>query len=344
MPYAPRMSAFEDALVHTSDAEPGIRRRRHGKRFRYIDPQGRPVRDPATLARIHALAIPPAYADVWICPDPNGHLQATGRDTRGRKQYRYHPQWQALRGERKYDRMLDFARRLPTLRAQVRKDLALDGFPRQKVIALVVALMGHTLLRVGNESYARENRSYGLTTLRNPHAEFLRSGQVRFRFRGKGGKPVEAEVRDGTLARLVKRCRQLPGQTLFQYRDADGGLHQVTSGDVNAYLREVMGDDYSAKDFRTWGATLTAFRALAGIDPPDDAAERSSVRQQVLKATAAHLGNTVRICEKSYVDPAVFAAWETGALARLAANARGPRQWETAAMRMLRHLHEQAAD
>ena len=336
------MSTAQDELVHTSDAEPGIHRRRHGKSFRYIDPQGHPVRDPATLARIRALAIPPAYADVWICPDPSGHLQATGRDARGRKQYRYHPQWRTLRGERKYDRMLDFARRLPALRAQVRKDLALDGFPREKVVALVVALMGHTLLRVGNQSYVRENRSYGLTTLRDPHAEFLRNGQVRFRFRGKGGKSVEAEVRDGTLARLVKSCRQLPGQTLFQYRDANGGLHQVTSGDVNTYLRDVMGDDYSAKDFRTWGATLTAFRALAGIDPPTAATARNAVRQQVLKVTASHLGNTVRICEKSYVDPAVFAGWETGALARHAANARGPRQWETTAMRMLRRLHGQA--
>ena len=332
-------AADDDGLVHASDTEPGIRRRRHGNNFRYLDANGRPVRDPATLARIRSLAIPPAYTDVWICPDPRGHLQATGRDARGRKQYRYHPRWQAVRGERKYDRMLAFARDLPRLRAQVRKDLALPGFPREKVIALVVAVMGQTLIRIGNENYVRENRSYGLTTLRNQHAEFLRSGQVRFRFRGKGGKPVEAEVRDGMLARLVKRCQQLPGQTLFQYHDTDGGLHQVSSGDVNAYLREVMGAEYSAKDFRTWGATLTAFRALAGIEVPDSESGCSALRQQVLKATAAQLGNTVRICEKCYVDPAVFAAWESRTLARYAANARGPRQWEAAALRCLRRMH-----
>ncbi|CAN7287457.1 DNA topoisomerase IB [Pseudoxanthomonas sp. LjRoot168] len=316
---------------------PGLRRRRRGRGFAYVDPRGRPVRDDATLARIRQLAIPPAYTDVWICPDARGHLQATGRDARGRKQYRYHTAWQAERGARKYDRLIAFADALPRLRRQVRADLALPGLPRRKVVALVVALLGHTLLRVGNASYARENGSYGLTTLRNAHAQFIAAGHVRFAFRGKGGKPLESRVSDARLVRLVRQCRQLPGQALFQYRE-EGRVHRITSGDVNDYLQAQLQGHYTAKDFRTLGATLFAFRALAMQDPPmpGDDVQRAQIRMAVLRGAADLLGNTPRICEKNYVDPRVFAGWEDGALQRAARHASGPRQWERAAIRYLR--------
>ncbi|WP_225589169.1 DNA topoisomerase IB [Pseudoxanthomonas sp. PXM01] len=323
-------------LHYTSDVMPGLRRQRHGRGFAYRDVRGRSVRDAATLARIRQLAIPPAYTDVWICADARGHLQATGRDARGRKQYRYHAAWQAERGARKYDRLIAFAEALPRLRRQVRADLALPGFPRQKVVALVVALLGHTLLRVGNASYQKENGSYGLTTLRNVHAHFVATGEVRFAFRGKGGKPLESRVSDARLVKLVRQCRQLPGQALFQYRE-QGKVQRITSGDVNDYLQAQLRGPYTAKDFRTLGATLFAFRMLAAIPPPAGGdAPSSQVRQAVLRGAADLLGNTPRICEKNYVDPRVFTGWEAGQLQRAARHASGPRQWETAAIRFLR--------
>lgn len=323
-------------LHYTSDAMPGLRRQRHGRGFAYRDVRGRSVRDAATLARIRQLAIPPAYTDVWICADARGHLQATGRDARGRKQYRYHAAWQAERGARKYERLIAFAEALPRLRRQVRADLALPGFPRQKVVALVVALLGHTLLRVGNASYQKENGSYGLTTLRNVHARFVATGEVRFAFRGKGGKPLESRVSDARLVKLVRQCRQLPGQALFQYRE-QGKVQRITSGDVNDYLQAQLRGPYTAKDFRTLGATLFAFRTLAAIPPPGGGdAPSPQVRQAVLRGAADLLGNTPRICEKNYVDPRVFTGWEAGQLQRAARHASGPRQWETAAIRFLR--------
>ncbi|SOD54024.1 DNA topoisomerase IB [Pseudoxanthomonas wuyuanensis] len=328
------------ALIYTSDAMPGLRRRRAGRGFVYLDARGRQVRDPATIARIRQLAIPPAYTDVWICADPRGHLQATGRDARGRKQYRYHRHWQAERGAHKYDRIIAFAEALPRLRRQVRADLALPGFPRERVVALVVALLGQTLLRVGNAGYQRQNGSYGITTLRNAHARFVASGQVRFAFRGKGGRMLESTVNDARLVALVRRCQQLPGQALFQYRQG-GAVQRIGSGDINAYLQAQLGGPYSAKDFRTWGATLYAFRRLAALDPPaeGDPALSAQVRQQVLRETAAILGNTPRICEKCYVDPRVFDGWQDGRVRRAARNAKGLRQWELAAIRFLKRAH-----
>lgn len=324
------------SLRYTTDAMPGLYRRRRGRGFAYLDARGRTVRDAATIARIRHLAIPPAYTDVWICRDARGHLQATGRDARGRKQYRYHAAWQAERGTRKYDRLIAFAEALPRLRRQVRSDLALPGFPRDKVVALVVALLGHTLLRVGNASYQKENGSYGLTTLRNVHAHFVAGSEVRFAFRGKGGKALESHVSDARLVRLVRQCRQLPGQALFQYRE-NGTVQRITSSDVNDYLQQHLQGEYSAKDFRTLGATLFAFRALATVDVPAEGDEqRGQVRQAVLRGAADLLGNTPRICEKNYVDPRVFAGWETGQLQRVARGASGPRQWENAAVRFLR--------
>ncbi|HEX6681642.1 MAG TPA: hypothetical protein VF062_02560, partial [Candidatus Limnocylindrales bacterium] len=262
--------ADQAGLRYVHDDEPGIRRRGSGRGFSYLDAEGGRVTSEAALRRIRELAIPPAWTDVWICRSRNGHLQATGRDARGRKQYRYHPEWAKVRGDGKFDRIVAFGTQLPRLRRQLRRDLGLSGFPQQKVAAIVVALMADSLARVGNGSYARDNRSYGLTTLRNRHIAFLRGGRARINFRGKGGARHEIAVDDARLARLVRRCQQLPGQRLFQYRDDDGALRPVDSDQVNAYLRDVMGETFTAKDFRTWGGTLAAFREFAQVGTPDD--------------------------------------------------------------------------
>lgn len=324
-------------LVYVSDSEPGIARRRAGRGFGYRLPDGGKVGDAATLARIRALAIPPAYTQVWICLDPQGHLQATGRDARGRKQYRYHADWAQVRGDGKFERIVAFGKALPRLRRRLRSDLALPGFPRQKVLALVVALMADTLVRVGNSEYARSNRSYGLTTLRNRHLEFVRGGRARLKFRGKSGQEQEIEVDDKRLARLIHACQQLPGQALFQYRDDDGALQPVDSGQVNDYLRQAMGEDFTAKDFRTWGGTLAALQALARLPLPERGSERAlkQVQNEVIAEVAEVLGNTPAVCRKAYIDPCVFDGWRSGRLQGLAANTRGPRQWEQAALRFL---------
>jgi DNA topoisomerase-1 len=331
-------------LLYVSDRDPGIRRLRCGRGFRYRDAEGRAVRDPATLDRIRALAIPPAYGDVWICASPRGHLQATGRDARARKQYRYHANWRSCRDTGKFERLPDFADALPRLRRALRADLAQPGFPRDKVLALVVLTLSTTLLRVGNDAYARDNGSYGLTTLRTRHARFPR-GALRLQFTGKGGKQHDVGIDDRRLVKLLRSMHQLPGQRLFQYRDDDGALSPVDSSMVNAYLQERMGAAFTAKDFRTWGATLAAFRLLAASPPPADAGERSlaGVQQHVIAEVAALLGNTVAVCRKSYIDPCVFAGWQDGSLERAAARARGPRQWESAARRFLAHAHRDAA-
>ena len=331
-------------LRHVSDTDPGIHRLGTAPRFRYVDADGAPVRDRDTLDRIRMLAIPPAYTDVWICPDPRGHLQATGRDARGRKQYRYHPRWRNVRGEGKFARVVAFGEALPRLRRALRRDLALPGYPREKVLAIVVAVMEETLLRVGNDEYARSNRSYGLTTLRNQHVAFLHGGRARFRFRGKSGQQMDVVLDDGRLARLLRRCQQLPGQALFQYVDDDGTVQPVDSGLVNDYLRTAMGGEFTAKDFRTWGATLGAFRRLAATPLPrpwregEPPSQRSLaiVEKGVVEDVAAMLGNTPTVCRNSYIDPAVFAGWRDGRLQKTAAGATGERQWEHAALRFLR--------
>ncbi|WP_407353551.1 DNA topoisomerase IB [Luteimonas sp. R10] len=334
--------AADAGLVYVCDDQPGISRRRAGRGFCYRMPDGSLVRDPQTLARIRALAIPPAYTEVWICTSPRGHLQATGRDARRRKQYRYHPHWAQVRDVGKYERLVAFARRLPKLRRRLRTDLKRPGLPREKVLAIVVSLMLDTLARVGNDSYVRENRSYGLTTLRDRHVAFLRGGRARLKFRGKGGQAHDLEIDDARLAKLVRACQELPGQALFQYRDDDGGVQPVDSGDVNDYLRAAAGADFTAKDIRTWGGTLHAFRELAAMPLPepvcgDVPSERAlaEVRNRVIKAVAEVLGNTPAVCRKAYIDPRVFAGWEDGSLARAAENARGARQWEQATLRFL---------
>jgi len=332
--------AAEAGLLHVSDDAPGIRRLRCGRGFRYLDQDGQAVRNAAILARIRALAIPPAWRDVWICASPRGHLQATGRDARGRKQYRYHARWRSCRDTGKFERLPAFAEALPRLRRKLRADLALPGFPREKVLALVVATLARTLVRVGNDAYARENRSYGLTTLRSRHARFPR-GILRLQFTGKGGKQHEVEVDDRRLARMLRAMHQLPGQRLFQYTGDDGAPHPVDSSMVNDYLRERMGGDFTAKDFRTWGATCAAIRLLAAAPPPVEGGERAlaAIQQQVLGEVSALLGNTIAVCRTSYVDPCVFEGWQDGTLARLAQRARGPRQWEDAARRYLARRH-----
>jgi len=326
-----------------NDADPGLSRRRHGRGFAYRDAEGRPVRQRQTLARIRALAIPPAWTDVWICPDPRGHLQATGRDARGRKQYRYHPDWALHRGQGKFERIVAFGQALPALRRRLRRDLALPGYPQQKVLAMVVALMDHSLLRVGNETYRQQNRSYGLTTLRNHHVRFLDGGRAHIAFRGKGGQRQETVIDDRRLVQLVRRCRELPGQCLFQYRDDAGNVQPVQSNQVNDYLHEVMGEAFTAKDFRTWGGTVAAMRALAGLGAAA-ASEREcgSQQLQVVREVAKLLGNTPAVCRKAYIDPCVFDGWRDGSLQRRCATCRGDRQWEQTALVFLRRGHRKA--
>lgn len=327
-------------LHYVNDAEPGIRRRRAGKGFAYLDANGKTIRDARTLARIGALAVPPAYTDVWICADACGHLQATGRDARGRKQYRYHAQWGRFRDAEKYQRLLRFGQRLPSLRRRLRHDLNLAGLPREKVLAVVVSLLMETRIRIGNAEYARENGSYGLTTLRSRHVEFLRGSRALFHFRGKSGQMREAALDDKRLGRLVRRCQNLPGQALFQYIDDEGKRHGVDSTQVNDYLRAIMGESFSAKDFRTWIGTLTAIALLARTPLPNrggDRAHRAAIAQ-VIGNVAVELGNTPAVCRKSYVCPQIFDGWREGALHRGIPETvvAHPRQLETRALRLLR--------
>lgn len=341
-----KRAAGSAGLRYVSDADPGIARLRAGKGFAYRAPNGRAVRDAKTLARIRALAIPPAYSQVWICTTPRGHLQATGRDARGRKQYRYHPQWSEVRGFGKFDRIVAFGQALPKLRRAVRRDLKQPGFPREKVLAIVIALMAETLLRVGNSAYARENGSFGLTTLRNRHIEFLSGGRARLNFRSKSGQTHDSVLDNSRLVKLVKACQQLPGQALFQYVDDDGKRQPIDSGMVNDYLRAAMGEDFTAKDFRTWGGTLLAFQIFAATPLPepvrgDTPSEQALAAAQngVIGAVAQSLGNTVAVCRKAYIDPALYAAWRDGSLMRAAGAARGARQWEQAALKFLKRAH-----
>jgi DNA topoisomerase I len=295
-------------LRYVNDAEPGITRRRAGRGFAYRRPDGTLVRDRATLRRIRALAIPPAYTDVWICPDPMGHIQATGRDARGRKQYRYHPEWHAARDALKYDHLLTFGSVLPTIRQRTDRDLAARDLTREKVLALVVRLLETSLIRVGNEVYQRENGSFGLTTLRNEHVEVVGS-TIRFQFRGKSGKEHAIRLTDRRLARAIRRCQELPGQELFQYIDEAGERRTVTSADVNAYLREISGEEVTAKDFRTWGGSLLALRALRDDQPPPTLTERRRAITRMVKAVATRLGNTATICRRCYIHPAILDAY-----------------------------------
>ena len=302
-------------LRYVNADDPGITRRRHGRGWSYKGLDGQTVRDRRTLARIRSLAVPPAWTGVWICPSGEGHIQATGRDARGRKQYVYHPDWRELRDEAKYERTIAFARALPALRAQIDRDLALPGLPREKVVATVVRLLEVTLVRVGNDEYARTNRSFGLTTLRDRHAT-INGGRLHFTFRGKGGKTHEVGLRDRRLARIVNQCQELPGQRLFQYRDEDGQRQSVSSEDVNEYIRRACGDGFSAKDFRTWAGTVLAAQALHEVGRVEGRAAEHELARAV-ESVARSLGNTPAICRRCYIHPAVVDAYLDGSLVQV---------------------------
>lgn len=327
-------------LVYVDDRQAGISRRKLRGHFAYFDVNGQRIRDADEIKRINALAIPPAYTDVWICPDPRGHLQAVGRDARGRKQYRYHPRWREVRDCNKYERLLDFGRALPGLRRQVEEHLALRDLGRDKVMATVVALLDSTLIRVGNSQYARDNKSFGLTTLRNRHVE-VAGAAIRFHFRGKSGIEHRVSLTHPRLARAVRRCMGLPGQQLFQYLDEAGERRGVSSADVNQYLQSHAGSDFTAKDYRTWAGSALALQRLRELRPSNDSEARSQV-VEVTRQVSRLLGNTPAICRKCYIHPAVIDAFLDGSLAELrAAKPRqGLREEESLLLRFLEHLSQ----
>lgn len=307
----PRDSAEKAGLTYVSDTEPGIHRKKWGRGFTYIDPDGEHVSDEAVRSRIDGLVIPPAWTDVWICLDPEGHIQATGRDADGRKQYIYHPKWEQARNEAKFNRLLVFGEALPTIRAQCESDLRKHGLPARKVVAAAVALLDRTLIRVGNQTYAQRNGSFGLTTLRDRHVDFS-GARCTFEFIGKGGKKQSIELDDSRLARVVRRCRDVPGYELFQYYNAEDTRCRISSSDVNDYLREITGEPFTAKDFRTWGATVQAAVFLNELDPPADrkAAEKHVVA--AVKMVAKLLGNTAAVSRSYYIHPAVLDGYLDG--------------------------------
>ncbi|MGI4843336.1 MAG: DNA topoisomerase IB [Janthinobacterium lividum] len=309
----PPAAAKAAGLRYVHDDRPGIRRAQSGEGFRYLDAGGDPVTDEASLARIKSLAIPPAWTDVWICAQANGHLQATGRDARGRKQYRYHPKWRAVRDEVKYERMLNFGQALPAIRKEVDRALSLPGMPREKMLATIVYLLEATMMRVGNEEYARTNKSFGLTTLRNRHVK-VDGSDVEFRFRGKSGVYHKVQVHDRRVARIIRRSRDLPGQELFQYVDDEGETHSIDSSDVNDYLRAITGEDYTAKDFRTWSGTVLAALALQEFEKFDSEAQAKKNIVRAIESVAEKLGNTPSVCRKCYVHPVVLDAYLDGAV------------------------------
>jgi DNA topoisomerase-1 len=310
---APAESARAAGLRYVFDQSPGIRRKRVGKAFTYLDGDGRTIRDAETIRRIKSLAIPPAWTDVWICPDPRGHLQATGRDARGRKQYRYHPRWREVRDAVKYDRMLAFAEALPKIRVRTDRDLERPGLPREKVLATIVRLLEETRIRIGNDEYRKENGSYGLTTLRNRHVNVI-GAEVRFSFQGKSGKNHSIELHDRRMARIIRRFLEIPGQELFKHVDHDGEVKTIDSADVNEYVREITGEDFTAKDFRTWAGTILAARFLR---ESAGATNSRAAKKQLVRAIARvadELGNTPAVAKKGYIHPAVIAAYLSGGL------------------------------
>ncbi len=313
MPVDPLASARAAGLRYVTDDMPGIRRRRAGKSFAYVDAEGRPVRDKATLERIRSLVIPPAWEDVWICPLASGHLQATGRDAKGRKQHRYHPLYRAVRDHVKYSRMIAFGEALPLIRRRVREDMAKPGLPREKVLATVVRLLETTLIRVGNDEYVRQNDSYGLTTMLDNHAR-IQGAKVRFRFRGKSGKAHDVEVSDPRVARIVRQSQDLPGEQLFQYVDESGAVCDITSGDVNEYLREITGQDFTAKDFRTWNGTVLAAVALGECEPCNSQSQVKKNVVRVVKEISEKLGNRPATAKKYYLHPAILESYTAGQL------------------------------
>lgn len=309
---AESVEAAEDAgLRYVSDDQPGFSRRPKGEEFEYFDQKGKPIHDEQRLLRIKRLAIPPAWTDVWICPSPNGHIQATGRDARRRKQYRYHERWREIRNENKYDRLINFGKALPKIRRRLKKDLALSGLPREKVLATIVQLLEWSLIRVGNEEYARENKSFGLTTMQDRHVD-VKGSKLRFRFRGKSGRQHEVDVTDRRVAKIVLKLQDLPGQDLFQYVDDEGDPHNITSQDVNEYLREITGEDFTAKDFRTWAGTVLAAIALSAAGEFETKKQAKANIKNAIEAVAKILGNTPAICRQCYIHPFVLETYLNG--------------------------------
>ena len=347
----PEESAKAAGLRYVSDDRPGIRRERVGEDFTYIGADGKPIHDAEKLKRIKALGIPPAWTDVWICANPRGHIQATGRDAKGRKQYRYHPRWREVRDETKYGRMIAFGQALPLIRARVEHDLKLPGLPREKVLATVVKLLETTLIRVGNQEYARANKSFGLTTMRDRHVE-IEGSTVHFEFKGKSGKKHSIDVRDRRLAQIVKRCRDIPGYELFQYIDENGQRQTIDSSDVNDYLREITGEDFTAKDFRTWAGTVLASLMLQEYEICDTETQAKKNIVRAIESVAERLGNTPAVCRKCYVHPAVLDAYLDGSLIEtlkqrteqeLAESSEDLKPEEAAVMRLLRQRLQEAA-
>jgi len=309
----PLESAAEAGLRYVSGSGPCIQRIRSGKGFRYLGPDGKPLRDPRHLARIKSLVIPPAWRDVWICPSPNGHLQAVGWDVKGRKQYRYHPLYRAVRDQAKFSKMIAFGTVLALIRKKVEADLSLRGLPREKVLAAVVRLLETTYIRVGNDEYAKENDSFGLTTMRDRHVR-IAGARLFFQFRGKSGQNHAVELTDQRLARIVKQCQDLPGYELFQFEGEDGKPHPIDSGEVNRYIREACGHDFTAKDFRTWAGTVLAARELYAAGPCKDPSSGKKTLVTAIKTVAGRLGNRPSTCRKYYIHPAIIDAYSNGSL------------------------------
>jgi DNA topoisomerase-1 len=303
--------AEEAGLRYVSDDQPGYARKIKGGDFEYFDTDGKPIRDETRLLRIRRLAIPPAYKDVWICPSPNGHIQATARDARGRKQYRYHERWREARDENKYERMLVFGQALPKIRRQVNKDMGLRDLPRNKVLATVVHLLGRTFIRIGNEEYARENKSFGLTTMQERHVD-VKGATLSFTFRGKSGVKHEIDVNDRRLANIIRKLQDLPGQDIFQYEDETGEVRNISSQDVNDYLQEITGEDFTAKDFRTWAGTVLTAMALSAQGPVENEAQAKKNIKDAIVVVAKILGNTPTVCRKCYVHPVVLDSYLDG--------------------------------
>ena len=309
----PEEAAEEAGLRYVSDEEPGYARKRHGRKFVYFDTAGKEILDETRILRLNRLAIPPAYTDVWICPSPNGHLQATGRDARGRKQYRYHERWREERDENKYEKMVIFGQALPRIRRRLNRDLKRRGLPREKILATVIQLLEKTFIRVGNEEYAKENKSFGLTTMRNRHVE-VKGARVRFCFRGKSGQEHDIGTEDRRVARVIRQLQDLPGQKVFQYLDENGERHDVTSDDVNEYLHEITGEAFTAKDFRTWAGTVMAAMALQAQETFENKSQAKKNVKDAITAVAKVLGNTPAVCRKCYVHPAVLESYLDGNL------------------------------
>lgn len=310
---AARHDAEEAGLIYVTDDVPGIRRERKRGKFRYFGPDGRAITDPKVLARIRSLAIPPAYRKVWICPRANGHLQATGRDAKGRKQYRYHPRFRQTRDASKFHRMLAFAQALPRIRSRVHQDLSRRGLPKERVLAVIVYVLEKSLIRIGNDVYAKTNESFGLTTLRTDHVE-VQGNELAFHFVGKSHVDHEIHLHDRRLARLVSKLQELPGQELFEYVGEDGEPHRVTSSDVNTYLREISESDFTAKDFRTWAATLMAIEEFSQCERPASQKQTRQTVSAVVRRVSKRLGNTPTVCRNCYLHPAVISAFESGLL------------------------------